>query len=32
VATRDKRGRWDIISRMGDGKQECQFRIREWKD
>ena len=32
VATRDKRGRWEIISRMGDGKDECLFRIREWKD
>ena len=32
VATRDKRGRWEILSRMGDGKQECQFRIREWQD
>jgi hypothetical protein len=32
VAQRDKRGRWQIISRMGDGKDECQFRIREWKE
>ncbi len=32
VAQRDKRGRWEIISRMGDGADECQFRIREWKD
>ena len=32
VALRDKRGRWEIISRMGDGASECQFRIREWKD
>ena len=32
VAHRDKRGRWEIISRMGDGNPECQFRIREWKD
>ena len=32
VALRDKRGRWEIISRMGDGAPECQFRIREWKD
>jgi hypothetical protein len=32
VAHRDKRGRWGIISRMGDDKPECQFRIREWKE
>jgi len=32
VATRDKRGRWEIISRMGDGASECQFRIREWQE
>jgi len=32
VALRDKRGRWEIISRMGDGAPECQFRIRDWKD
>jgi hypothetical protein len=32
VAHRDKRGRWEIVSRMGDGKDECQFRIREWKE
>jgi len=31
-ALKDKRGRWEIISRMGDGKEECKFRIREWKD
>ena len=32
VAHRDKRGRWEIISRMGDGSVECQFRIRDWKE
>lgn len=32
VAHRDKRGRWEIKSRMGDGKDECLFRIRDWKD
>lgn len=32
VALRDKRGRWEIISRMGDGAPECQFRIRDWKE
>lgn len=32
VAIRDKRGRWEIKSRMGDGETECQFRIRDWKD
>ena len=32
VAHRDKRGRWEILSRMGDGKDECQFRIRDWKE
>jgi len=32
LALRDKRGRWEVLSRMGDGKPECQFRIREWKD
>jgi hypothetical protein len=32
VAHRDKRGRWEILSRMGDGKEECQFRIRYWKE
>ena len=32
LALRDKRGRWEILSRMGDGKEECQFRIREWQD
>jgi hypothetical protein len=32
LAMRDKRGRWEIISRMGDGKEECKFRIREWKE
>lgn len=30
VATRDKRGRWEIKSRMGDGATECLFRIRDW--
>ncbi len=32
VAHRDKRGRWEIKSRMGDGKEECLFRIRDWKE
>jgi hypothetical protein len=32
LALRDKRGRWEIKSRMGDGAKECQFRIRDWKD
>ena len=32
LAVRDKRGRWEVLSRMGDGKSECIFRIREWKD
>ncbi len=32
VARRDKRGRWEILSRMGDGKEECLFRIRDWKE
>lgn len=32
LALRDKRGRWEIKSRMGDGASECQFRIRDWKD
>ena len=32
VALRDKRGRWEVLSRMGDGKDECLFRIREWKE
>jgi predicted ArsR family transcriptional regulator len=32
LAVKDKRGRWEIRSRMGDGKPECQFRIREWKN
>jgi hypothetical protein len=22
--------RWETLSRMGDGKEECLFRIREW--
>ncbi|MCP4716061.1 MAG: L-2-amino-thiazoline-4-carboxylic acid hydrolase [Deltaproteobacteria bacterium] len=29
-ATQDKRGRWEVVSRLGDGADECQFRIREW--
>jgi hypothetical protein len=32
LAHRDKRGRWEIISMMGKGGKECQFRIRDWKD
>ncbi|HUT83129.1 MAG TPA: hypothetical protein VMX95_00650 [Thermodesulfobacteriota bacterium] len=32
LAVKDKRGRWEIRSRMGDGKEECLFRIREWKE
>lgn len=32
LALRDKRGRWEVLSRMGDGAEECQFRIREWKE
>lgn len=32
LAIKDKRGRWEILSRMGDGKKECVFRIREWRD
>ena len=32
LAIRDKRGRWEVLSRMGDGKEECTFKIREWKD
>ena len=32
LALRDKRGRWEVISRMGDGDPECQFRIRDWVD
>lgn len=32
VATRDKRGRWEIKSRMGDGAPECLFRIRDWPE
>jgi predicted hydrocarbon binding protein len=32
VALRDKRGRWEVISMMGNGGKECQFRIRDWKD
>lgn len=31
-AALDKRGRWEVISRMGDGDAECQFRIREWAE
>jgi len=31
-AAKDKRGRWEVISRMGDGDKECQFRIREWAE
>ncbi len=32
LAIRDKRGRWEVLSRMGDEKKECTFKIREWKD
>ena len=32
LAIRDKRGRWEVLSRMGDEKEECTFKIREWKD
>jgi hypothetical protein len=32
LAMRDKRGRWEVLSRMGDGAEECQFRIRESKE
>lgn len=32
LAVKDKRGRWEIISRMGDGAEECVFKIKEWKD
>ncbi len=31
-AALDKRGRWKVISRMGDGDEECQFQIREWAE
>ena len=32
LAIRDKRGRWEVLSRMGDEKEECTFKIRDWKD
>ncbi|MBI5376157.1 MAG: L-2-amino-thiazoline-4-carboxylic acid hydrolase [Candidatus Schekmanbacteria bacterium] len=32
LAIKDKRGRWEIKSRMGDGASECVFKIKEWKD